>query len=229
MSGVSSQRRRLLVTAALTPAIFVGSLYLHPEWLASVGCLIAFAGLVASVLLYLDYRRGSTVPRIANPAIGFLNLQGPKGTALVDADRAVLAPLFKMSHLSTDVPPQCEVLFLYCTLDAEGRIVGSASTIGDLIQKAGAYVAVVASENKPECYTKAIPRRRDWRANIVLVIDRKAEKFAMFFRRLFEAMFNGRSMVMAWVKLAPQNPRRYDPDAPATIMVAQAGHVRFGG
>jgi len=208
----------------------VGSLYLRPEWLASLGCMIVFVGLIASVLFFLDYSRGKTgAPRIANPAIGFLNLQGPEGAALVDADRAVLAPLFQVSHLSTDVPPHCEVLLLYCTLDGEGRVVGSADSIGDLIQKAGAYVAVVASENKPERYLKAIPGRRDWRANIVLVIDRKAEKFALFFRRLFEAMFNGRSMLMAWVKLAPQIPRRDDPDGPAAIMLAQAGHVRFSG
>jgi hypothetical protein len=167
--------------------------------------------------------------RITNPAIGFLNLQGTQGAVLADADRAVLSPLFKASHLSTDPPPRCEVLFIYCTLDAEGRTVGSESRVGDLIKKAGAYVAIVASENQPNCYARAVTKRNDWRANIVMVIDRKGDKLALFFRRLFEAMFNGRSMLTAWVELAPQVPGHNHPDVPGTIMAAQAGHVTFGG
>jgi len=166
--------------------------------------------------------------RITNPAIGFLNLQGTKGAELAEADRVILASLFKASHSGTDVPPRCEVLFLYCTLDADGRIVGSPDRVNDVIKKAGAYVAVVASENQPHCYVRGVSRRNDWRANIVMVIDRKAEKFALFFRRLFEAMFNGRSMLTAWVELAPQIPGDSHPDAPSTIMAAQAGHITFG-
>jgi hypothetical protein len=165
--------------------------------------------------------------RIENPRIGFLNLQGTQGAVLAQADRAVLARLFKMSYLSTDVPPRCEVLFLYSTIDLEGCVVGSADRIDDSIKKAGAYVAVVASENLPNCYLKAIRRRRDWSANIVLVIDRKADKFASFFGRLLESMFTGQSMLMAWTHLAPQIPDRDHPDAPGTIMIAQAGHVTF--
>jgi hypothetical protein len=166
--------------------------------------------------------------RIPNPTIGFLNLQGASGAELAEADRQALSPLFKESRSSTDTVPKCEVLFLYCTVDAQGRIVGSANGIRDLIKDAGAYVAVVASENPPGSYMKALGSRNDWHANIALVIDRKAGKFALFFRRLFEAMFNGQSMLMAWVELAPQIPGQDHPDAPGTIMAAEAGHVTFG-
>jgi hypothetical protein len=42
----------------LTPAVFLGSLYLQPEWLASVGCILAlFLGLPISIIFYLDYVR----------------------------------------------------------------------------------------------------------------------------------------------------------------------------
>ena len=181
-------------------------------------------------------RRSSTMTttvdrpfRIANPTIGFLNLQGSSGTALAAADQRVLSPLFKASHASTDMVPSCEVLFLYCTLDAQGKILGNAKSIRDLIKNAGAYVAVVASENSPDSYIKAMGTRNDWHANIALVIDRKADKLALFFRRLFEAMFKGRSMLMVWVELAPQIPGQDHPDAPGTIMAAEAGHVTFGG
>jgi hypothetical protein len=167
--------------------------------------------------------------RIANPSIGFLNLQGASGATLVEGDRRVLSSLFKESRSSSDNVPKCEVLFLYCTVDAQGKIVGSPTGIRDLIKNAGAYVAVVASENHPDSYIKAMGSRNGWHANIALVIDRKADKFALFFRRLFEAMFNGQSMLMAWVELAPQIPGQDHPDAPGTIMAAEAGHVTFGG
>src|SRR5439155_26894517 len=103
-------------------------------------------------------------------------------------------------------------------------VIGSPFGIRQLIKNAGAYVAVVASENDPASYIQAMGSRNGWRANIVLVIDRKAEKFAIFFGRLFEAMFNGKSMLMAWVELAPQIPGQDHPDAPGTIMAAEAGH-----
>ena len=55
---MSPQLRRFLACAILTPAIFLGSLYLQPEWVASVGCLLAlFLGLPISIVLYLDYVR----------------------------------------------------------------------------------------------------------------------------------------------------------------------------
>jgi hypothetical protein len=164
--------------------------------------------------------------RIRNPSIGFLNLQGVSSAALAEADRRAISPLFRKSYESTDTVPKCDVLFLYCTIDARGKVVSSPTGIRDLIKDAGAYVAVVASENHANSY---IGPRNDWHANIVLVIDRKNDKFALFFRRLFEAMFKGQSMLMAWVELAPQIPGRDQPDVPGTIMAAEAGHVTFGG
>jgi hypothetical protein len=176
----------------------------------------------------LDPSGGQLQPlRILNPSIGFSNLQGASGAALVEADRRVLSSLFKISQSSTGTVPKCEVL--YCAIDAQGKVVGSPTRIRDLIKSAGAYVAVVASENHPDSYTKAMRSSNDWHANIALVIDRKGDKFALFFRRLFEAMFDERSMLMAWVELAPQIPGRDHPDAPGTIMAAEAGHVTFGG
>jgi hypothetical protein len=167
--------------------------------------------------------------RIQNPSIGFLNLQGAQGAVLAEADQKTLSPLFVASNASTDLVPKCAVLFIYCTVDETGKVVGSSFSVRQLIKEAGAYVAVVASENQPEAYIKAIGNQNDWQANIALVIDRKADKFAIFFRRLFEAMFNEQSMLMAWVELAPQIPGYDHPDAPGAIMAAEAGHVTFAG
>ena len=58
-------------------------------------------------------------------------------------------------------------------------------------------------------------------------VDRKDDKFALFFHRLFVEMFKGRSMLMVWAELAPQIPGLAHPDAPDSIMAAEAGHITF--
>ena len=166
--------------------------------------------------------------RIPAPRLGLLNLLGASGAALAESDRQRLASAFDSSQLSTDASIKCDVLFLYCSLDAQGRIAGSALRVRDYIKSAGAYVAVVATENAPESYMKALQPKNDWGANVVMVINRKGDTFALFFGRLFEAMHKGQSMLMAWVDLAPQAPGYDHPDAPGALMIAEAGHVVFG-
>jgi hypothetical protein len=167
--------------------------------------------------------------RLAKPKIGFLNLQGESGSSLAVNDRRVLAPLFSESFLTDGAVPRCEVIFIYCSVDAGGRIVGSPAGIRDLTKAAGAYVAVVASENPPDSYMKALGPRICWGANTVLVVDRKADKFAVFFYRLFDAMKRGQTMLMAWVELAPQIPGVEHPNAPSALMAAEAGHITLDG
>ena len=165
--------------------------------------------------------------RIENPIIGFLNLQGETGNAILEQDQLILASLFTVSRTSIDVVPKCQVLFIYCAFDGLGKIIGTEATIRQLIKEAGAYVAVIASENDPDSYVKAVGKRTDWSANITLAIDRKADKLALFFRQLFEAMYKGQSMPMAWVEINPQIPGRVNPDEPSLMMLADVGHIVF--
>lgn len=166
--------------------------------------------------------------RISDPTIGFLNLQGAAGKELADADRSVLGPLFGHIRESTSEIPRCEILLIYCTIKPDGTVDGSREPIRQLIKKAGAHVAVVAAPNPPEAYIKGLgPKSSDWFANIAMTIDRNGGKFAPFFARLFESMFKGQSMLLAWVQLAPQIPSGGHPDAPITIMAAEAGHLTF--
>jgi hypothetical protein len=74
--------------------------------------------------------------RIANPAVGFLNHAGAVGALLSQADQRVLSPLFKEVRTSEDLPPRCDVLFLYCTINVQGTIF--TPTIRELIKSAGA-------------------------------------------------------------------------------------------
>jgi hypothetical protein len=164
---------------------------------------------------------------LQNPVIGFLNLQGERGAALSDGDSRALSRFFADCRISTDEVPLCAVLFVYGHLDASGRVEGASRSLRGLIKEAGAYVAVLPSENEPQACITALKERSDWPSNVVFVLKRKGPKFAEFFGRLFELMTQGTSMPMAWVKLAPQIPNRDNPDAPDAIFAAEAGHLTF--
>jgi hypothetical protein len=163
--------------------------------------------------------------QIRGPSIGFLNLLGADAAALVEADQRMLAPLFKQVRSSTHRVPRCQVLLIYCKLDEAGAVVGAPAGLRNVVKQAGAYVAVVASEHAS--YTKALRDRNDWHANLVLTLDRRGESFARFLHALFATMFQGHSMLKAWVGLAPQSASDDHPDLPMTLMLAEAGHVSF--
>lgn len=167
--------------------------------------------------------------RIDDPVIGFLNARGSEGEATMQADRQILSPLFRDVRVSRLEIPHCSILFLYIDLDPTGRIHGRGDGLRDIIKSAGAYVAVVASEHPLSYYRKCLGPRNDWSANITLTVDRKGNTLAEFFAEVFRRMYAGESMLMAWVKLAPQFPGSDHPDLPGTIMAAEAGHLVLGG
>ena len=166
--------------------------------------------------------------RIDNPAIGFLNLRGSAGEETMKADYRALAPLFGEARESRSEVPRCAVLFIYSDIEPTGKIARRSESLRDIIKEAGAYIAVVATENPPDNYMKCLGPRHPWPANITLTIDRKGDKLPKFFAELFRRMYAGKSMLMAWVELAPQVPGYDHPDAPGTIMAAEAGHLVFG-
>lgn len=165
--------------------------------------------------------------RIDAPRIGFLNLMGEPGAALMDADCKVLAPLFKSSEVSSSSAPACNVLLIYCELEENGSISGSDASVRALIADAGALLAIIAAENPHENCFKALDQDSQWKANTIMAFDRKGELFAAFFARLFSSMFGGESMLMAWVRMAPQTSQHDHDDVPSTLLVPDAGHLTF--
>lgn len=143
--------------------------------------------------------------RIANPVAGFLCL-APDLEPLMEADKAALVGLFHEAHSSTTEIIPCHVLFLYCKVNPDGGLSGVAMRARDFIKASGACIAIIASENDGRHYVEALKPKNDWPANIVLVVDRRGPVFAGFVRKLIEAMKEGRSMLSAWVELAPQSP-----------------------
>ncbi len=164
---------------------------------------------------------------IQRPTIGFLNLQDDAGAPLLENDSRELSPLFGNSLTSTSDVPQCAVLFVYCDVEATGKIRGTTQSLRGIFKKAGAYIAVVASENDPDSLMNAIDDDTGWPSNIVLIIDRKGDICTTFFHRLFQMMGSGTTMLMAWVELAPQIPDYDNPNVPGSLMLAEAGHLTF--
>jgi hypothetical protein len=238
-------RLGLLSYLAGTVLLLIGFAYYarakgrHPAW-----CLVAFLSFIGLVVLALlpDLLNGAEAgqPRnfsqttthqrpfvIQSPVVGFLNLQGERGSELLESDSRLLSPLFSECRTSDSDVPRCDVLFLYCNIDPSGRVANATDSLRGLARMARAYIAIVATENNVDAYKKALEARVDWNSNLVLVLDRKGSAFSTFFQRLFEKMNNGTSMLMAWVKLAPQIPGYDHPDGPDSIMLAEAGHVTF--
>jgi hypothetical protein len=236
----------LLLLLAGTLLLLIGFAYYamakgrHPAW-----CLMAFLSCFGLIVLAClkdksnevagaqpsKFPQRTTHDRpfvIQNPVVGFLNLQGERASALLESDADVLSPLFSECRSSDSGLPRCDVLFLYCDIDASGRVENATDSLRGLVKRARAYIAIVATENNVDAYKKALATQADWNSNLVLVLDRKGPAFAGFFQRLFEKMNSGASMLMVWVKLAPQIPGSDPPDVPGSIMLAEAGHVTFG-
>lgn len=164
---------------------------------------------------------------IKNPRLGILDLTAGANAPIVAVDKAALQDVFPLPIESTRHVPQCDVLFLYATLDEEGRVTGFASGLREIIRDAGAKIAIVASENSQESCTKAGVRKPYGQANLVITFARRGDSFPRFFRQLFLKMKAGASMPSAWVQLAPQVPGDEHSDCPSTIFLCEAGQVRF--
>jgi len=179
------------------------------------------------VVILVREKRRRRVSVIAAPRFGTLNLKGADGEALVEADTRALQSVLGVAERSTLIPLKCDVLFVYCDISSDGRIATSGMSLGDLVRSSGATILVVASENPGPMYIACNKTGPFGRVNLVMTLNRRGERFARFFTRLFEDMKRGTSMPLAWVKLASQNPNVDDPEVPGTIFACMAGQVSF--
>lgn len=171
--------------------------------------------------------RRLTNTSIASPKIGILNLIGERASQLISEDK-VFFHLFSSVSKSNDNAPICDVLILYADIASNGSIQNSNNNLREIIRNSGAKVVLVASENKGENYIAAAADTGFGRANLVMTLERKGQKFPNFFKLLFSEMMRGTTMPIAWVKLAPQIPGHEHQDCPETIFSCEAGQVRFG-
>jgi hypothetical protein len=97
----------------------------------------------------------------------------------------------------------------------------------DVIRQSRALIVIVASENGVQSYIAAARETGSDHANLVLTLKRKGPVFAKFLAELFRQMFGGKSMPLAWVELAPQNPRAAQENCPESIFAAEVSHIVF--
>lgn len=176
------------------------------------------------------FRQGMRVKPyiIRSLRLGILNLKGASISEMVEDDNAAISGLFSSTVESTNTPPKCDVLFVYCELANEGQVVGSASGLREIIRDSGAYVVIVASENSSAAYTAAGKPAGYGQANLVLTLERRGSAFKSFYRQLFGEMAKGVSMPVAWVKLAPQISGHDHSNCPVAIFACEVGQIAFG-
>lgn len=128
---------------------------------------------------------------------------------------------------SDGAPSACDVLLVYCGIEAGGKVAGSPLSLRQIIRDAGAGVVIFAAENDPDRYMEAAKPAAYGAANLVMTLERKGDAFGAFFGKLFELMFRGVSMPVAWVQLAPQVPGHPHADLPETIFACEVGQLAF--
>jgi hypothetical protein len=169
---------------------------------------------------------------IAEPRIAFLNLGGESCKAMIAEDQAEIGGLFHEKEVATAPVPTCDVLFVYCTLEPSGDVVGQESSLRDMIGKSGASVAVIASEVRSKIlwdrqFQKSLNRGNNPPVNLVITADRKGQAFGHFFKSLFQLMWTGVPMPAAWATLTPPTRQQWQ-NMPGSICLMEADRVVFG-
>lgn len=116
---------------------------------------------------------------------------------------------------------------IYAHLQSDGNVVGYSRGLRDIVREANSPIVIVASENEAKGYNAAGKPAGYGQANLVMTLERRGANFSQFFFKLFSEMFGGKSMPMAWVKLAPQGGKTGHEDCPGTIFVAGISHIVF--
>lgn len=186
-------------------------------------------------VLYLE-KLPSSKERFANResvvplTIGFANLGGDDLLPLLTEDVAALSSMFKNTNIAPATRlPSCEILFLYAHLRVDGTLAGIDVQAGlrQIAQLTGAMLIVLASPCSSDAAQKCVALPGQKLANLILTLDRREDGFAKFFRELFELMGTGTPLLNAWVELAPQHPSAMPDFAPETLLIAEAGNIKF--
>jgi hypothetical protein len=94
-----------------------------------------------------------------------------------------------------------------------------------LAARAGASLLVVASNNPSEHIVAANKLPGPRYASLVFTIDRNGDGFGRFFKEIFTLMKAGKTMPMAWAKIAPQHESVMPKYAPATVFLPEGKFV----
>jgi hypothetical protein len=164
--------------------------------------------------------------RIEARALGILDLCQEPSREFILSDTVRLTGLFQEVIRSTDRPPKCTALLLYCDLSPSGNITGRSTNLPQIIRESEAHIVIVATPNDQEACVAAAHKANGENANVVLTLDRKGESFSQFFASLFMDMKRGTTMPLAWHRLAPQGVSSHTA-CPETICLIKHGRLAF--
>ena len=171
-------------------------------------------------------RANSKVKFIKNPRLGILNLAREGAEATARCDLASLSPLFCEVSRSESVPPQCDVLMIYCAVCPDGSIANTSRAFREIVQESGAAVVVVATEHEVGAYIKAAPVGMLGRTNLVMTL-RRNNTFPEFFKRLFSAMRHGIPLPGAWNEVSRSFVEQEQDCPPEMIYSNETAPIAF--
>jgi hypothetical protein len=162
--------------------------------------------------------------------LGFANFSGDDFIDFLADDLAALSPLFKNVNLApVNKIPSSEILFVYAHLSEDGTLIGSANSAGlrQIVQLTNAKIVVLASPNIVNSIQSSMLLPGPKSANLIFTINRNGEGFSRFFRELFDKMREEKTMLSAWLELAPQHISAMPTYAPETLFLSEAGNIKF--
>ena len=185
------------------------------------------AAVLMGALIYFLEKRQRNASAIHQPKLGILRLDGAASERIATEDRAAIERFFAEVRESTADVPKCDVLFVYASIGADGKVAGTSGNLRDVIRDSGAKVVVVATDHPIENYIASTPQSGHGAANLVMTLDRKGELFAPFYVDLFGRMSRGTPMPVAWVEIAPQIPGIVHEGGPESVCSVEVGQVTF--
>lgn len=189
--------------------------------------VVAFFAVVVAGGVW-NRRRRSLV--VQNPRVVVLSLDSD--VARAHADAAEYRQQFSNVSESTDLASLArlgaDIVHLLAPVTADGQIAGRSW--GDMqraLAAAKPKLVIVGSENPGDAYISGLSGTSTQPYNLVLTIAREGGTFWTFFHRLFDLMFRGTAMPVAWNKLAPQIPGQEHANVPSAICQMGAGQLTF--
>ncbi|HTC93802.1 MAG TPA: hypothetical protein VK699_10155 [Terriglobales bacterium] len=203
--------------------------------------VLLYIGIVIFIVAMLADRRGQfiqalyrgfrTFPELRNPRILVCALEDSY-TDLAEIDTGIYSRHFKristvqlhdLDELFDQLRKGCDILHLFCTVSEQGMIQGAdglrpATDLLSACDGSGVKVLLVANENPAKGYITGFKKGRS-PLNLILTLQRKGDVFGKFFGALFDEVLQGKTLPVAWVKLAPQIPRTEHQDVPETLFL----------
>lgn len=180
---------------------------------------------IALVLLLTAYlRRRTARPReiVRNARVFVCSLGAETPEGFEDADAKVFTAYYPNVKIAKGLRPddfvdsvsnfRYDIIHLFCELDEDGDLRGGAGTkleasaLFDACRAADVKLLFIASENRSEGYINMGRRQPKGIAlDVVRTMGRNGESFTSFLRELLRRMSAGKTLLEAWVEIAPQS------------------------